>query len=103
MRIVENPKEYEKTIEYWDKGDGRTNALQSGKQMFSSDIDVVIRDSRISIPAGKSVVLQDILAEDLVKKFPHLTTKEYVEPVLEKKPKISSKRTSRKKKNAKKK
>ena len=112
MKIVENPKEYLKFIERWDKGDGRTNGLVREQRSFKSpDINDTIRDEKIVLPAGKSIILVDVLADDLVSKYPHLVTKEYTEPKPKKKPvvrkktalkRVSLKRSGRKKKNVKK-
>jgi len=110
MKIVENPKEYQKVIEYWDKGDGKTNSLLRKTVDFpSSDINISIRDFRVIIPVGESVILADIIAEDLVRRFPHLIMKDYTEPTPKKTPRQSSKKVKgvskvvdRKKKNAKK-
>jgi len=94
MKRVTNPKTYEKMVEYWDKGDGKTNALQTEKRTFQSpNIHDIIRDAEIAIPSGKSIILHELLVTDLVSKFPHLIVEEYVKP----KPKVRRKKKNEKK------
>lgn len=103
MKRVINPKTYEKVVEYWDKGDGRSNALQTENKVFQSpDINDSIRDAEIKIPAGESIILHELLVDSLVKKYSHLIVEDYVKPKLKKKIKKVSKKKKKYEKKKKK-
>jgi hypothetical protein len=100
MKTVVNPKKYKARVEYWDKGDGKSNALKHKKEVFvPGDINDVIRDGIINIPRGKSIDVLDEIAVGIQAKYPWVVVKDYVKP----KPKRKTKKASTKKYGKKKK
>jgi len=97
MKKVVNPKDYEKFVEYWDKGDGKTNQLKGEKRKFQSqDINIVIFDEPVSIKVGGSAILPDSVAQTLLVRFPYLVVSE-PDPVVKKKATKIAKRVPKKK------
>ena len=98
MKKVVNPKEYEKSVEYWDKGDGKSNQLKSEKRKFQSqDINIIIYDEPVSIKAGGETILPDSVAQTLLVRFPYLIVSEPDKVVRKTTKKVATKRVPKKK------